>query len=55
VVVPVGAPCADASVAINPVSPQTAQDAIPAKPLRVSMTTSLPCPDRQCPDFYPPS
>jgi hypothetical protein len=46
-----GAPCADASVAMNPVSPQIAQDAKPAKPRRVSMTTSLPGPDRQRPDF----
>src|ERR1700722_5214647 len=31
-------PCADASVAINPVTAQIAQDATPAKPRRVSMT-----------------
>src|SRR5216683_3134975 len=31
-------PCADASVAMNPVTAQSAQDAIPAKSRRVSMT-----------------
>jgi hypothetical protein len=45
-----GAPCADASDAMNPVTAQIAQDAKPVKPLRVSMTTSLPCPDRQRPN-----
>jgi len=47
-----GAPsAADAAVAANPVTAQSAQDAKPAKPRRVSMTPSLPCPDRQGPDF----
>jgi hypothetical protein len=35
---------------MNPVTAQIAQDAKPVKPLRVSMTTSLPCPDRQRPN-----
>jgi hypothetical protein len=42
---------ADASVATNPITAQIAQDAKPAKPRRVSMTTSLPCPDRRSSDF----
>src|SRR4030088_3752402 len=46
-----GVVCADASVATKPVTAQSAQDAIPAKSRRVSMTTSLLCPDHQCPDF----
>jgi hypothetical protein len=36
-----GGVCADASVAANPVMEQSAQDATPAKPRRVSMMTSL--------------
>ena len=36
-----GVSSADASVAMNPVTAQIAQDAKPAKPRRVSMTTSL--------------
>src|SRR5450631_2078395 len=35
-------PCADASVAMNPVTAQSAQDAIPAKSRRVSMSEP-PC------------
>src|SRR6516225_8324179 len=35
-----GEPCADASVATNPVSPQIAQDAKPENPRRVSMMTN---------------
>jgi hypothetical protein len=54
-----GVVCADASVATNPVSEQSAQDAKPAKFRRVSMATSLWCPDRERPDFrdgqYPQS
>jgi hypothetical protein len=34
--------CADASVATKPVMAQSAQDAKPAKPRRVSMASSLP-------------
>jgi len=36
-----GAPCADASLAMNSVSPQIAHDAKPANPRRVSMISSL--------------
>jgi len=35
-------PCADASVAMNPVTVQIAQDAIPAKSRRVSDIAFLP-------------
>jgi hypothetical protein len=44
-------PCADASVAINPVTAQIAQDATPAKLRRVSMTDLPVVSGSLCPDL----